>query len=538
MGERFYWPAIAGMWNPHVGSGTPRNFGPCGDVLDQNRTLLFKHFERRYPYLLPVIPAAEECLLVPFYVAGQAVGTIWAIMHSDRRKFDAEDDRVMASLGKFASSAYQDLASIEDLKFQVAEREKAQTESRELSEGLERQVRSRTEELEQRNRQLAEARTGLAEEKLQLERSQAYLTEGERLSHTGSWRWNVSTGSVDASQECFSIFGLSSELNKGSYSLFIERIHPDDRPYIESLVSAAVKGKKDWDSEFRLLLPEGLIKHLRDIAHCRVSESGDIEYMGIAMDVTERKRAEEEHERLRQAQADLVHMNRVSTMGELTASLAHEIKQPIAAAVTDAKTCLRWLGRDQPDVTEARESASRLIKDVTRASDIISRIGSLFKKDIVRRELVDVNEVIQEMINLLRGEATKQSIFIDSELADALPPIKADRVQLQQVFMNLMLNGIEAMKDMNTPRKLAVKSQQNKDEVLVLITDTGVGLRPEQKEQIFNAFFTSKSQGTGMGLPISRSIIESHGGRLWATTNSGPGTTFQFTLPVIARLAA
>jgi len=405
---------------------------------------------------------------------------------------------------------------------------------------LEKQVRSRTEELEQRNRQLAEARTRLAEEKLQLERSQAYLTEGERLSHTGSWRWNVSTGSVDASEECFSIFGLSSELNEGSYSLFIEHVHPDDRQYIESLVWAAVKEKKDWEAEFRLLLPGGLIKHLHDVAHCKVSESGDIEYFGIAMDVTERKRAEEEHERLRQAQADLVRMNRVNTMGELTASLAHEIKQPIAAAVTDAKTSLRWLARDQPDMTEAREAVSRCIKDVTRASDIIKRIGSLFKKEVLRRELVDVNEIIQEMINLLRSEATKHSIVIDSELAGILPPIKADRVQLQQVFMNLMLNGIEAMKGLKTSGKLAIRSQQNNDEVLILITDTGVGLRPEQTEQIFNTFFTSKSQGMGMGLPISRSIIESHGGRLWATANSGPGATFKFTLPVepTARLAA
>jgi GAF domain-containing protein len=171
-GRWFYWPAICGMWNPHVGGGTARNFGPCGDVLDQNRTLLFRHFERRYPYL-PVNPAAEECLLVPFYVAGKAAGTIWAIMHSNRHKFDAEDDRVMASLGKFASSAYQARMHIEDLKTQVAEREKADAELRKLSEGLEREVRSRTEELEQRNRQLAEARARLAEEKLQLERSQA-----------------------------------------------------------------------------------------------------------------------------------------------------------------------------------------------------------------------------------------------------------------------------------------------------------------------------------------------------------------------------
>src|SRR5262244_1135834 len=175
-GRRFYWPAIAGMWNPHVGGGTPRNFGPCGDVLDQDRTLLFRHFERRYPYLMPVIPAAEECLLVPFYVAGRAVGTIWAIMHSDRRKFDAEDDRVMASLGKFASSAYKAVQSIENLRFQAAEREKAEKQLRELTDGLETQVRARTEELEHRNTQLSGARARLAIEKLALERSEGYLT--------------------------------------------------------------------------------------------------------------------------------------------------------------------------------------------------------------------------------------------------------------------------------------------------------------------------------------------------------------------------
>lgn len=190
-GKRFYWPAIAGVWNPHVGGGTPGNFGPCGDVLDRNCILLFTHFERRYPYLLPVIPATEECLLVPFYVGGKAVGTIWAIMHSDRRKFDAEDDRVMNSLGKFASSAYQALESIDALKLEVAERGKAEKELRELTEGLERQVRGRTEELEQRNKQLAEARTRLAEEKMALERSETYLEEAQRLRDSGSWYWNI-----------------------------------------------------------------------------------------------------------------------------------------------------------------------------------------------------------------------------------------------------------------------------------------------------------------------------------------------------------
>jgi len=250
---------------------------------------------------------------------------------------------------------------------------------------------------------------------------------------------------------------------------------------------------------------------------------------GIAI---ERKLAREERERLRQAQADLAHINRVSTMGELTASLAHEIKQPITAAVTDARTCLRWLGRDDPDVSEAREAASRLVTDVTRAAGIISRISLLFKKGALQHEFVDVNELIREMIVLLRNEAARYSISMRSDLAEDIPRVMADRIQLQQVFMNLMLNGLDAMKDVCTARELTIRSQRVKDgQVMISVSDTGIGLPLQQPEQIFSAFFTTKAHGTGMGLPISRSIIESHGGRLWATSNSERGASFHFNLP-------
>jgi C4-dicarboxylate-specific signal transduction histidine kinase len=218
-------------------------------------------------------------------------------------------------------------------------------------------------------------------------------------------------------------------------------------------------------------------------------------------------------------------------MGELTASLAHEIKQPIAAAVTDARTCLRWLARNEPDIEEAREAVSRIIKDVTRASEITGRIRSLFQKGESQRELVDVNEVIREMIALLHGEAGRYSISIHTELATHLPNVRGDRVQLQQVFLNLMLNAIDAMKEINTPRELTIKSQRNpEDQLLVSVSDNGAGL-PLQASKIFDAFFTTKSEGTGMGLPISLSIIESHGGSLWASSNSEGGAIFQFTLP-------
>src|SRR6266853_1466230 len=250
---------------------------------------------------------------------------------------------------------------------------------------------------------------------------------------------------------------------------------------------------------------------------------------GIAI---ERKLAREERERLRHAQAELAHINRVTTMGELTASLAHEVNQPIAAAITDANTCMRWLTRDQPDLEEARGAASRVVKDAKRAAEIVGRIRLLFKKGASQRELVDVNEVIREMIVLLHSEVTRYSVSVRPELAEDLPQFMGDRVQLQQVMMNLIMNSIDAMKDMDRKRELVIKSQRaENEELMVSVSDTGVGVPPQQAEQVFNAFFTTKVDGTGMGLRISRSIIESHGGRLWAADNLPRGASFCFTLP-------
>ncbi|MGB0124145.1 MAG: MEDS domain-containing protein [Silvibacterium sp.] len=366
----------------------------------------------------------------------------------------------------------------------------------------------------------------------QLRRSEAYLAEAQRLSHTGSWAFNGQKA-VYWSEENFQIWGFDPQQGLPDRETVFQRIHPEDHDRVMDCVQESVSGKTDYAVEFRIVLPDGTVKHIQGLGHPVFSASGDlIEVVGTQFDVTERKRAEEERERLRQAQADLAHINRVTTLGELTASLAHEIKQPISAAVTDAKTCLRWLRRDEPDLAEASEAASRIVKDATRAADIISRISSLFKKGALQHELVDVNELIREMIVLLRSEAGRCSISIRGEFGNDLPKIMADRVQLQQVLMNLMLNGMEAMKDMGTGSELTIKSQQDENrQLLISVSDTGVGLEPEKTKQIFNAFFSTKPQGTGMGLPISRSIIESHGGHLWATSNSGPGATFQFTLP-------
>jgi C4-dicarboxylate-specific signal transduction histidine kinase len=295
---------------------------------------------------------------------------------------------------------------------------------------------------------------------------------------------------------------------------------------------------------FALLMSQGT--RLRNELEARVAErTADLTRANeeLKLEIAERKQAEAElresitqqkraEEALRQAQADLAHVNRVTTMGELTASLAHEVNQPIAAAGTDAKTCLRWLARDHPDLEEAREAASRVVKDATRAAEIVSRIRLLFKKDTSQRQLVDINEIIREMIVLLRGEATRYSISFRTELATDLPQVMADRVQLQQLLMNLMINGIDAMKEVDGMRQLIINSRRSENEhLLISVSDTGVGLPPQQADQIFNAFVTTKPNGTGMGLSISRSIVQAHGGRLWAGDNSPRGASFNFTLP-------
>ena len=365
-----------------------------------------------------------------------------------------------------------------------------------------------------------------------LERSEAYLAEAQRLSHTGSWAFNT-RGTVYWSEETFRIWGLDSKQGLPDRELVLQRIHPEDRDRVLEHALKAVRDKEDYAADFRIVLPEGTIRYIHELGHPILSSTGDLlEVVGTQVDVTERKLADQERERLRQLQADLAHINRVTTMGELTASMAHEIKQPMTAALTDARTCLRWLRHNEPEVSEAREAASRLVTDVSRAAEIISRISLLFKKIASQRDLVNVNEVIREMIVLLRNEAARYSISIRSDLAHDLPKVMADRIQLQQVLMNLMLNGIEAMKDVGTGSELTVSSQRSEGaQVLISVADAGVGLPPEIAMNVFDAFYTTKPQGTGMGLPISRSIIESHGGRLWAAPNSGRGAIFQFTVP-------
>jgi len=372
-----------------------------------------------------------------------------------------------------------------------------------------------------------------------LRQSEAYLAEAQRLAHTGSWAIDYHTlDAVHWSEETFRIYGLDPQQGLPTRQEFERLVHPDDLPRISTVVEEALRKKTDFTVDCRILLDRGALRHVQIVGHPAFATSGDpIEYVGTVVDVTERKKVEEERERLRQLEADLAHMNRVSTLGELAASVAHDLKQPMTAAITDAKTCLRWLSRDHPDLDEAREAASRAIKDNIRAVEIIDRLRSLYRKGPPKRELVDVNDVARNMLALLRSEASRYSIAMRTDLADARPGIMADRVQLQQVFMNLLLNAIEAMTE--TGGELVLRSELSNDGyLLVSIGDTGVGIPVDKKDEIFDAFVTTKPQGTGMGLAITRSIVEAHDGRLWVTRNPGPGATFHFTLPLRASAAA
>ena len=501
-GMRFYWPAICGMWNPHVGGGTPRNFGPCGDVLDQNRTLLFRHFERRYPYLVPVNPAAEECLLVPFYVAGEAVGTIWGIMHSDRRKFDAEDDRVMASLGKFASSAYQAVLHIENLKFQVAEREKTEAEVRELARGL-----------EARMRRLVEANVvGIAMWNLEgaiIEANDAFLHmvqyDREDVA-SGRVRWTDLTPAEWRGSDERAIADLKV---RGSFQPFEKEYFRKDGSRVPVLLGGALfEGKEN-------------------------------EGVAFVLDLTEQKRAQEMLHQAQQTlyttQVELERVSRVTTMGELAASIAHEVNQPLTAITNNGSACLRLLAKSSLDPEVLRRALEEIVSDGSRASAVLARIRAFIKKTPAVKQVVDINEVIQEVLALVGHEFRKNRISVEHQLTRALTPVTADRVELQQVLLNLIMNGIEAMAGV-TDRPCLVGVQSRIDEsgdVLVSVSDSGTGLGSDG-DRVFTPFFTTKANGMGMGLSISRSLIESQGGRLWAESNSPHGAVFSFTLPMVA----
>jgi PAS domain S-box-containing protein len=337
------------------------------------------------------------------------------------------------------------------------------------------------------------------------------------------------TGETEAvNRQILEYFGRTSEQLKGWSTG--DAVHADDLPGVYAAWMHSVETASVYDVDHRLRRADGVYRwfHARGLPLCD-SEGRVLRWYVLLMDIDDRMRAEEE---LRQAQSDLARINRVTTLGELTASLAHEVNQPIGGILLNANVCLRKLGRDKPDLDDARAAVTRIQRDAQRAADIIGRIRSRFEKGALTREVLDVNEIVQETVALLRSEAVRHNISVRTELAVNLPQIVGDRVQLQQVAMNLIVNSLEAMKDVGGKRELAITSQRGENEqILVSFTDTGIGVPPQLAEQIFDPFFTTKAHGTGMGLRISRSIIGSHGGHLWAASSPAHGATFYLSLP-------
>jgi len=769
-GERFCWTAIAGQWKPYAGQGTPRNFGPGGDVLARNCTLLFRRFERRYSYLLPVLPAAEE---VPFYVGGKAVGTIWAILHTDRRGFDApalnkrgfdsEDERIMNALGKFASLAYQTMESMADLRTQIAAREKAETLLRDQATGLEAKatgLEAKATGLEKKIRRLVDANImgiftwnleGRIDEvndtflhMVQMSREDIASAGMRWIDLTpGEWRAGdelavanlIATGTAQPCQkEYFRKDGTrvpvmvgAALFEKGGHEgvAFVldlseqkraeeafRRAEQQARSIVDSALDAVIAMDADgvvtnWNKQAEqifgwarsealgrrmsdTIIPEQYrASHERGLRHFLTTGQGPvlnrrIEITGVRRDgtefpveltvtplksgdtwtftsfirdISERKRSEEQlreselhlrrmtetipemlwsaspdgaidycntrvldytglpaeqlmgngwlkmlhpddadqaarawmtsvktgqpfrvevrafraadrayrwcvtsalplpgpegrilkwygtivdmhdwkqaQEELRNTQAELAHVNRVVTMGALAASIAHEVNQPLAAIIASGDSLAAWLANDPPNLERARATASRMTQAATQASGIVQGIRALFKKTPSITRLLAMNEVITETLSLVFSEVERKGVSLNTELAQNLPAVLGDRVQLQQVILNLVINGAEAMASAaSQPRRLLIQSKVTEpSEILVSVADTGPGIDSQQASRVFAPFFTTKPEGIGMGLSISRSIIEAHGGRLWAEANQPRGAVFHFALP-------
>jgi PAS domain S-box-containing protein len=364
-----------------------------------------------------------------------------------------------------------------------------------------------------------------------LRRSEAYLAEGQKLSHTASWSVNARSGEIWWSAEHYRIFGLEPGSDHVD-SAVVAMIHEDDRACASSHFQRAMRERVEYDGEFRIVRPDGSVRHCRSVGRPVFDAAGEmVEFVGTLADVTERKAAEQA---LAKAREDIAHVSRVTTMGELTSSIAHEVNQPLAAIVTNANACVHWLAAQPANMGEARSAAQRIIRDANRASDVISHIRAFLTRGKPLKSPLRLEEVIADVANLVQEEARDKGVVLELRGAADLPGLLGDRVQLQQVLLNLIINAMEAMSGMrDRPRAIAIGAELHGDhEVRLSVRDSGPGLDPRQIERAFDMFYTTKPRGMGMGLAISRSIIESHGGRLWAAPNDGTGQTFQFTLPV------
>jgi PAS domain S-box-containing protein len=366
-----------------------------------------------------------------------------------------------------------------------------------------------------------------AEEELQ--RSEAYLAEAQRITLTGSFSWRLDTDEITFSEQLYRIFEFDQE-SPLTLAQIGSRVHPEDIPLLSEKIDLARRGFTNHDYEIRLQMPDGKIKYLRTSAYGARDRHGRPEYIGAIQDVTQRRASEEE---LSRARSELSRVSRFTSLGVMTASIAHEINQPLSGIITNASTCLRMLTLDPPNVDGASETARRTIRDGNRASDVITRLRALFSKKDTIAEQVDLNDATREVIALSSSELQGNRVILRSELADDLPLVTGDRVQLQQVILNLLRNGSDAMNTIHDrPRELLIRTERNEgDRALLSVKDAGIGFDPQSMDKLFQAFYTTKNDGMGIGLSVSRSIIEQHDGRLWATLNDGPGATFSFSIP-------
>jgi PAS domain S-box-containing protein len=416
------------------------------------------------------------------------------------------------------------------------------TEHKRIATELDRRVAQRTAELSASNdelrKEIAERRR--VEERLRVEerrakRSEALLADAQRVSSTGSFLWHVTSGEVTFSDQTYRIYGFARD-SAITLDMVANRIHPDDGPRMHEMVARARGQAADLDLEYRLQMSDGSVKHLRLVARASLDHGGELVYAGAIQDVTERERAEEA---LRAARAEVARVARVTALGALTASIAHEVNQPLSGIITNAGTCLRMLAADPPNLDGARETARRTIRDGNRAADVITRLRAMFTRRHVETEALNVNEVAREVVALSADELQRRRVVLTLALDPDLPSINGDRVQLQQVIMNLLLNASDAMSTVEDgPRTLTMGTGHDDDGIRLFVQDCGVGLDPRDADKLFDAFYTTKNGGMGIGLSVSRAIVERHRGRLWATPNDGPGATFAFSIPRESEAAA
>jgi C4-dicarboxylate-specific signal transduction histidine kinase len=379
---------------------------------------------------------------------------------------------------------------------------------------------------------LRQARDELKAENAERRRIEEYLDEAQRLSNTGSFSWRIASGDVFWSKEAYRVLEVDPG-TRPTIDLVLQRTHADDRQALRREIDRVHRGEQDYDYEHRWLAPNGATKHLHVRARRVKFETGKEEIVGALVDVSETRMAQEA---LHTAQTALAHATRVATLGEMSASIAHEVNQPLAGIVTNGEAARRWLDRKVPDLGEVHSAIERMISDGKRASQVVERLRALARKAPAQTALLDINEVINETVALVQREIRNHRTALQLDLAPGLPAVLADRIELQQIVINLVVNGLQAMEPVtDRPRNLVIQSAVQADEVIVSVRDSGVGIEPADMDRLFKAFFTTKANGMGMGLSICRSIIEAHGGRVWASRNAEAGTTFRFALPQVAR---